>query len=241
MRLCLWLFCLFLPLAMAGAEDIRLIYFRMPPFADMVNDKATGPAVALIRELTAGLPIAAGEPIAMPLKRLEHALKSEKTIAIGLGRNERREKLGYVWVVQLFQDDYYFVTMAGHPAVAGFDDARKLRRVACNLGSAPADILLDHGFTNLENANDLQSEAAKLRAGHVDGWFDLKIFIDTTWRSLGYDPAELHWSQPVRRSAAIWIAASPLVEPEVIDTMRRRYDEIKSQGRLDPLLAKLIQ
>ena len=238
-RLCLWLVGLWLPLA-ALADPIHLIYFRMPPFADEANGKVFGPAVTLAEQLAEGLDVA-GPPIQMPLKRLEHALKTERTIAIGLGRNERREKLGYTWVVELFRDDYYFVTLADKPAVTSFEDARRLGRVACNLGSAPADILLDHGFANLDSANDLRSEAAKLRAGHVDGWFDLRIFIETTWRSLGYDPADLRWSPPMQRGTPIWIAASPLIEPAVIDTMRRRYDEIKSLGRLDPLLAGLVQ
>ena len=238
MRL-LWLICLLAPFAVASAEDIHLIYFRMPPFADQTNGKVSGPAVALVEELTDGLGVA-GEPVMMPLKRLEHALATEKTIAIGLGRNARRESLGFIWVVELFSDDFYFVTLAPHPPVIGFDDARMLKRIACNLGSAPADILIEHGFTNLENANDLRSEAAKLRAGHADGWFDLKIFIDNTWTSLGHAPDELRWSPPLG-TQSIWIAASPLVDPTVIETMRRRYAELKSQGRLDPLLAKLTQ
>ena len=239
MRLCLWLICLCLPLALAQAEDIRLIYFRMPPFADETDGKAFGPAVTLAQELTEGLGVA-GPPIHTPLKRLEHELRTERTIAIGLGRNARREALGFVWVAELFEDDFYFVTLAGHPAVTGFDDARSLDHIACNLGSAPADVLLDHGFTNIENANDLRSEAAKLHAGHVDGWFDLRVFIDYTWRSLGYDPAELRWSKPVYHHS-IWIVASPLIEPAVIDTMRQRFDELKRQGKLEPLLAKLAQ
>jgi hypothetical protein len=185
----LWVICLLAPWAVASAENIHLIYFHMPPFADEVGGKATGPAVDLVRDLTAGLPVT-GAPVAMPLKRLEYELKTKKTIAIGLGRNARRESLGFTWVVELFHDDYYFVTLAGHPPVTGFNDARKLKRIACNLG---------------------------------------------------YDPSELHWSEPVLTSTPIWIAASPLVEPAVIDTMRRRYEEIKSQGKLDPLLAKLVQ
>jgi hypothetical protein len=239
MRLCLGVLCLLASWTVAHAEPIHLIYFRMPPFADEAGGKASGPAVALVEELTEGLGVA-GPPIQMPLKRLEHALQTEKTIAIGLGRNARRETLGFTWVIELFHDDYYFVTLAAHTPVTGFDDARKLTRIACNLGSAPADILLGQGFTNLENANDLRSEAAKLRAGHTDGWFDLKIFIEQTWRSLGYDPAELQWSRPVQ-SQSIWIAASHLIEPAVIETMRERYESLKSEGRLDPLLAKLVQ
>lgn len=238
-RFCLWLLCLALPLATVSAEDIRLIYFRMPPFADEINGKAKGSAVDLIRELTAGLPVT-GAPMAMPLRRVEYALQNEKAIAIGLTRNARREKMNLVWVTELLHDDYYFVTLTGHPAVTGFDDARKLGHIACNLGSAPADILFEHGFDNLENAADLHSEAAKLHAGHVDGWFDIKSFIEGAWRGRGFDPAQLQWSPPMAKSS-IWITASSQVDPAIIDTMRRRYDEIKSQGRLDPMLAKLVQ
>jgi len=239
MRLCLWLLCLGLPLAVASAESTHLIYFRMPPIADEVDGKATGPAVSLIQDLTQGLDV---DPEArrLPLKRLELILATGKAIVIGIGRTPAREKLGAVWVIELFKDDFHFVTLTGRPRITNLDDARQLQRVACNIGGAPAEFLIDHDFTNLDSAMDTLSEAAKLHAGHVDAWFGLRTFVDHAWRSMGYDPGELQWSPPIA-SQGIWVAASPSVEATVIETMRRRYAELKSQGKLDPLLAKLIQ
>jgi len=237
LRLCLWLLCWGAPLAIAGAEPIQLIYFRMPPVADEVDGKATGPAVSLVQDLTQGLDV---DPDArlLPLKRLELVMTTGKAIVIGIGRTPAREKLGVTWVVELFRDNYHFVTYTGHPAITSLDEARKAKSIACNLGGAPAEWLLDHGFTNVESATDIRSEAAKLHAGHVEAWFGIKIFIDHTWRGLGYDPATLHWSPPIEVQP-IWVAASPQVDPAVIDTMRRRFADLKSRGRLDPLLARL--
>jgi len=238
-KLCLWMFCLLAPVLAARAEDIRLIYFFMPPYASEVDGKAVGPVVDLLKTLTQGLPVA-DQPMKMPLKRIEYALQSEKTIAVALGRTPRRETLGLTWVAELFRDDYYFVTLTSHRPVDSFEQARAVKRVACNLGAAPADVLRDHGVVNLESAYDLRSEAAKLRAGHADVWFDLKSFIEPTWRSLGYDPAELHWSPPVA-TQRMWIVASPKVEPAVIETIRQRYAALKEQGKLDPLFAAPTQ
>lgn len=237
-RLCLLLIGLWLPLT-ALADPIQVIYFRMPPVADEVDGKATGPAVSLVEELTKGFDVAT-EARRLPLKRLELTLATGKAIVIGIGRTPARERLGAVWVLELFRDTLHFVTLSTRPGVTGLDDARRLQRVACNVGGAPAEFLTDHGFTNIESATDIRSEASKLRAGHVDAWFGVKVFIDHTWRSLGYDPAELKWS-PAVGVQPIWIAASPSVDPAMIETMRRRYARLKSQGKLDPLLARLAQ
>src|ERR1700761_8548323 len=96
-RLGLLLLCLAAPLAGAAADPIHLVYFRMAPLADEVDGKASGPAVTLLEELTDGLGVT-GAPTLMPMRRLEYALKNERTIAIGLGRTPRREALGLVWV-----------------------------------------------------------------------------------------------------------------------------------------------
>ena len=238
-RLCLWLVGLWLPLA-AGADPIHLVYFRMPPIADeTVDGKAFGPAVSLVEELTRGLDVDS-EPRRLPLKRLELMAATEKVIVIGIARNPAREKLGLVWITELFRDNLHFVTLAGHPAVTVLDDARQFRNIACNLGGAPAQWLLDRGFTNVDSATDVRSEAAKLHAGHADAWFGIKLFIDYTWRGQGYDPADLHWSPPME-TQPIWVAASPAVEPAVVETMRRRYADLRKEGRLDPMLARLIQ
>jgi len=228
------------PLAAAQAENIRLIYFPMPSLADEVDGKAVGPAVDLVKALTDGLPVVE-QPMEMPPKRLERTLLTEKAIAIGLGRNDRREHLGLTWVIELFHDDYYFVTMTGHSPIIDLDDARKIPRIACKRGSAPADFLAEHGFTNLDNTITIRSEAIKLHEGRIDGWFGLKTYIEHTWSSLGYNPADLHWSKPVEGAAPIWIAASPQVEPAVIDTLRQRYAALRKQGKFDSLFASLPQ
>ena len=234
MRLCLCLLCLLLPLVAARADTIRLVYFPMPSLVDEVDGKAVGAAVDLLKTLTEGLPTV-DQPMNMPPKRLERTLLTEKAIAIGLGRSARRERLGLTWVIELFRDDYYFVTMTGHRPIMGLEDARKSARIVCKLGGAPADFLIERGFTNLDYATTLQSEAGKLHAGRVDGWFGLRTYIDHTWRSLGYDPDELHWSNPVPGAVPIWIAASPLVDPAVIETLRQRYAALREQGKLDPV------
>jgi hypothetical protein len=239
MRLRLVLACLILPWAVARAEDIRLVYFAIPPLTETIHGRAAGPAIDLIHSLTEGLPVAT-EPMPMPVKRVEHTLASEPSIAIGLGRTERREKMGLLWIAELFRDDYFFVTLRGRKTIHGPEDAGQVERIGCNLGGTPTDILQQLGITNIEYANDIHAEAAKLHAGHIDAWFDLGAFIEAAWRDLGYERDELVWSRAVT-GPPVWIAASPLVPPEIVDTMRTRFAALKEQGKLDPLFSRLVQ
>ena len=231
MRTFSWVLFLLCPFAFAHAENVRLIYFELPPLAKEEQGKAGGPAVDLLRILTAGLPVSE-EPVRMPVKRLEHTLETEQAIAVGLGRIERREAMGLVWIAELFRGNYYFVTLRGHPPIRDPEEARTVKRIACNLGSTPAEILKNLDVTNIDYAADLRQEAAKLHEGRVDGWFDRGLFIDVTWRSLGYDAGDLIWSAPVP-GPSLWVVASPKVSPAIIQTMRARFDDLKAQGKLD--------
>jgi len=221
------------PLAMARADAVRLIYFELPPLALEHQSKATGPAVDLLHALTAGLPVS-DDFTRMPVKRLEHTLETEPAIAIGLDRITRREARGLVWVAELFRGNYYFVTLRGHQPITGPEDAGKVARIACNLGSAPAEILNDLNVANVEYATDLRLEATKLHAGRVDGWFDRGLFIKNTWQDLGYDADDLIWSTPIS-GPSLWVVASPKVPADIIETMRRRFNELKDRGKLDQI------
>ena len=235
MRFFLSAIAFLVPLSMARADPIRLIYFELPPLAEDRQGEARGPAVDLLRTLTEGLPVSA-EVMKMPVKRAEHTLQTEPSIAIGLARIKRREAMGLVWVSELYHGNYYFVTMRGHPPVRTAADAAKVDRIACNLGSAPAEILEKLKVTNVEYASELRQQASKLHAGRVDAWFDRALFITGVWRSLGYDPADLSWSDPID-GPSLWIAASPKVPADIVEAIRKRFAALKDQGKLDPVFS----
>jgi len=236
MRFFLSIIALLAPLSMAGADPIRLIYFELPPLAEEQENRASGPAVDLLNVLTQGLPVSR-ETMKMPVKRVERTLETEPSIVVGLGRTRRREDMGLVWVAELYRGNYYFVTLRGRQPIRDPGDAGKVKRIACNLGSAPAEILNGLGITNVEYASDLRLQASKLHAGRVDSWFDRGLFIDATWHNLGYDSSDLVWSAPLQ-GPSLWIAASPKVPPGIIETMRQRFTALKDQGRLDPVFSE---
>jgi len=235
MRFFLAMIALLAPLSLVRADTIRLIYFEVPPLAEERESRASGPAVDLLHRLTEGLPVSS-EIEKMPVKRVEHTLETEPSIAVGLGRIKRREAMGLVWVAEINRGSYYFVTLRGHQAIRDAGDAGTVKRIACNLGGAPAEILKGLGITNIDYAHDLRQEASKLHAGHVDAWFDRGLFIDATWRNLGYDSGDLIWSAPVE-GPGLWIAASPKVPSDIVDTMRQRFAALKEQGKLDPVFS----
>ena len=218
----------------AGAEPTRLIYFNQPLLIENVDGKAVGPLADLAQILFAGLPDI-GEPTYLSVKRVEMALASEKAISLALARSPRRDALGLVWVLELYADDFRFAALAGHPPVGGLEGARKLPRIGANLSSAPSDFLIDRGFTNLENA-PFKAQAQKLHAGRIDAWFDRPGIILEIWKQQGFSPDELQWSGAFP-APAVWLVASPTVDPALIETVRQRYARLKREGKLDPVLA----
>lgn len=217
-----------------GAEPTRVIYFNQPLLIENVDGKAVGPVADLARALFAGLPDI-GEPAYLSVRRVEKALASEKAIGLALARSPRRDALGLVWVIELYADDFKFASLAGHPGVDGLEGARKLPRIGVNLSSAPADFLIDHGFTNVENA-PYKAQAEKLHAGHIDAWFDRPSVILEIWKSWGFSPDELRWSAAFP-APTVWLVASPSVDPALIETIRRRYARLKREGKLSPVLS----
>lgn len=233
-----WLFCLWA--ASAGfavcAEPTRVIYFNQPLLIENVDGKAVGPVADLARTLFAGLPDIE-EPSYLSVKRVEKALVSEKAIGLALARSPRREASGLVWVLELYAEDFRFATLAGHPGIHELEDARSLQRIGANLSSAPADFLIDHGFTNLENA-PFKAQAEKLHAGRIDAWFDRPGIILDLWKSWGFPPDELRWSAAFP-APAVWLVASPKVDPALIEAIKERYARLKREGKLNAVLTEV--
>ena len=217
-----------------AAEPTRLIYFNQPLLIENLDGKAVGPVADLARTLFAGLPDIE-EPAYLAVKRVEKTLVSEKAIGLALARSPRRERLGLVWVLKLYDEDFRFATLAKQPGIDGLDDARRLPHIGANLSSAPADFLIDHGFTNLDNA-PFKAQAEKLHAGRIDAWFDRPGIIREIWKSWGYSPDELHWSAAFP-APSVWLVASPKVDPTLIETIRQRYARLKQDGKLGSALA----
>jgi hypothetical protein len=188
----------------------------------------------LARALFAGLPDIE-EPAYLSVKRVEKALASEKAIGLAVARSPRRDALGLVWVLELYAEDFRFASLAGRPGLTRLEDARKLPHVGANLASAPADFLAEHGFTNLENA-PFDAQAEKLHAGRVDAWFDRPGVILDLWKARGFSPDELQWSAAFP-APAVWLVASPSVDPALIETIRKRYVHLRQEHKLDAVLA----
>ncbi len=218
----------------AGAEPTRVIYFNQPLLIENIDGKAVGPVADLARALFADLPDI-GEPAYLSVKRVEKTLVSEKAIGLALARSPRRNALGLTWMFELYAEDFRFAALAGHAGVKGLEDARKLPRIGANLSSAPADFLIDHGFTNLENA-PFRAQAEKLHAGRVDAWFDRPGIILEMWKSKGFAPDELQWS-PAFSAPSVWLVASAAVDPALIKILKERYARLKREGKLSSVLA----
>ena len=215
----------------AGEGDpIRVLYFAMPPYVLATDEGPMGPQIDMFRVLTQGLPVEFDQdPVSM--SRAHYILTHERSMIVGLGKIPERAQWNLAWIGEVFVGDMAFATRRGHAPVNTVDQAKDLDSIGCNEGGAPALMLEARGFKNIDLARSFDLQAAKLKAGRIEAWFDLRTAIVATWKRLGYPEDELVIGVPVNQ-VSMWVAASPLVDPATIAALQQRFETLKVQKKV---------
>jgi polar amino acid transport system substrate-binding protein len=215
--------------APAGAEQVTLHYFDLPPLTYEQNGQPAGAAQMLARSVTEGLDIDAPfEP--MPLRRLEFEARSHPIVIAAITRNARREE-SYQWIGRICTDAFVMASRAPNGAIDSLDQARRLKSIAVVAGASNELFLREQGFTNLDVAASIELEVRRLAEGHDDAWFAPRAGVIHAWKAAGYDPAQLRFGAPIV-PMPIWMAASPAVPAALVETLRARFAERADSGSL---------
>jgi polar amino acid transport system substrate-binding protein len=215
--------------APAGAEQVALHYFDLPPLTFEQNGQPAGAAQALARSITEGLDIDAPSD-SMPLRRLEFEAKTHPIIIAAITRTARRED-SYQWIGRICTDAFVMASRAPNDAIDSLDEARRLKSIAVAAGASNESFLREQGFTNLDVAASIELEVRRLAEGHDDAWFAPRAGVIRAWTAAGHDPAQLRFGAAIV-PMPIWMAASPSVPAALVETLRARFAERADHGAL---------
>lgn len=220
----------------AGADDIKAQYANFRPVSFVQDGVPQGPAIALTRMLIENLPISiATSPL--PMKRIIADLKTEPFISVAIARTPDREA-DFIWIGELYTDHIVIATQSPMPRVDSIEDARKLAHLGVTMGSASEIFLRGQKFANLELNRDYETQLKKLQEHRTDGWCAFHTTLLASAELSGLGTANLQIGAPLA-PVSIWIAASKSVPPEIIATLRQRFDRLRENGTLAALFAGL--
>ncbi|CAK0757344.1 hypothetical protein CCP1ISM_7280001 [Azospirillaceae bacterium] len=173
----------------------------------------------------------------LPVARLLVTVEEGSALGFPLARIPEREAR-FRWIVKLYDDSFSFATLAPHPPVNSLEEGRRLGAVTVNNASAPRNVLLAAGFTNLDQANSEDQNALKLFAGNVDAWFS----VTSTFRPLAEqnraDSSRLVIGAPVHPIEAYLIGSKSLSET-LVQRIQDRFAAMKQSGEYAAIMASV--
>jgi polar amino acid transport system substrate-binding protein len=236
-----------LPLAAGSARaglTLRLVTGELPPYCFHVPPPTVaedGQPMGLVYDVVREVAGRVGNPLTvefMPWQRAQALAMAGPDIGIlALTRSPEREPL-YRWIFNVVSDDLVLVGLTGTAAaeLAAFKD----RPVGVLRASGAEVLLREQGFARVEPAVEEWTNADRLREGKIDAWLAPRLMVLWAWRETLGDPAELAIGQVVRQSE-IWFAGSPGIAPEIVALWARRFEELKSDGGYDAILARYLR
>lgn len=227
---------LFLGDGQALAQAVQVIGAARPPYVIDQNGRGAGPAVEIVKQIAPAAGIDPGVRI-LPFQRAIMALDQGGVLYPALLRTPQREDK-YVWIGEVFSDRAVFMTRRGTPVVNSLEAARRLERVNVMRGSELQGMLQSFGVTDVEPSNSEADIARLLKAGRIDGWFTPRAVGRSTWKLLGFDPAELQDGETFA-ILPFWVAASADLPAETVARLRAAYRSLRSDGRYRRIIAPL--
>jgi len=213
----------------ADAKQVTLEYFYLPPFSYSDATGPAGSALALAQSISTDLNIVL-RPELTPLRRLTFEAAKNPVLVAALFRTPAREA-SYQWIGRLCTEHLSMVTRAPAPTVDSLEQAKNLKQIGVAAGASNETFLRERGFTNLDAAASIELEVRRLAEGYDDAWFAPRSGALHAWKVAGYDPAQLHFGTPIT-SMEIWLAASNVVSPPIVETLRARFEEKVKSGEV---------
>lgn len=152
-----------------------------------------------------------------------------------LSRIPSREQL-YTWITPIYHVQRAFFSIG--PPVRSMAEARlQLHKVGVGLGSAQHQQLLDAGFRKdqLLVLKINENPALMLEMGRLDAWFNGIPEARYFWGKVGKH--ELRSSPPMAGND-LYLACSLECDPELVDRLRRRLQQMQASGEVARIQAR---
>jgi polar amino acid transport system substrate-binding protein len=224
----------------ASADEIVQVVtpLRPPYVVDAGSGFADGPAIRLVQRLAEAAGIDPAIQV-VPFERAVMTLVRGDTLYPALLRTPSREAK-FQWIGEVFADAAVLFTRRGTEPAADLADAGRFATITVMRGSELVGLLHQAGLANFRTANSEIDNARLLAKGRVDAWFAPAAVGRATWDSLAFDPAALHASRPAE-PLSFWVAGSRNLSADTVSRLRRAYDDLKTQGEYDRIVAPLRQ
>ncbi len=213
--------------AAVSAADVNVITQRMPPLIDKVDGKLGGPVTIFVEKLLKDVGVTNSRESfeIMPLARLLQTLGDGHTIAYPVVLTPDREHK-YKFIVELYGDSMYFVTLSSKKPVNTIADAKRLSSIGATSASAPEIFLKKNGFTNIQAVNDPTQNIIKLAAGRIDAWFATGTALQRHFEESS-DKTPLTIGEPVAK-IPLYLTGSMDLPDAVVEKIRKRFEELKT-------------
>lgn len=185
--------------------EVRVVLPNIRPYAYYEGKGiAKGIDVDLVAAVSAqtGLKV---KPQVMPLPRvIAYVEHGPKTISFLAQTPER--KYGAIWLVDVFEVPFVFITRRDSKLDIGSLDAAKSLSVGVALNSIGAQMVRQARLPYVDFASDEVTNARKLMAGRIDTWLASPLAASAALKELEI-PHDVHYG-PAIATSHIWLVVS---------------------------------
>lgn len=215
----------------AGAQQIRVLTFDVPPF----SVKSPGPSgqrgvyVEIMEAVLKDLGIEATVEFAGNAEGQKIARESRDVVFFPLARNPEREAK-YRWIDVALEQKLGFVTLAEKGPIMSLEEGRKVRRLGAIEGSSALRYIESRGFENIVRGSD-GDLVPMLAEGRIDAYFSGFLILQNIAREKGIQAKFAFGHVPVVGKP--WFAAGP--DSPGVDMTRWQvaFARLRDSGELD--------
>lgn len=202
-----------------------------PPLNFVKNNDLIGPSVEIVKEIQKR--VGSNEEIQVyPWSRAyKIILKDENVVLFGMTHTEERHNK-FKWVGPLASKRDILVAKKGsNIKINSLDDAKKVKSIGTLRDDTREQLLISHGFTNLESVSDEQQNARKLMLGRIELWAYKKPGLKTVCELAGVDYDEVEEVYSLREIDDS-IAFPLKTSDSIVRKWREAFKEMAADGTL---------
>jgi polar amino acid transport system substrate-binding protein len=215
------------------------IYCENDPPSQILNSDGSfsGFAVDVVREIQKR--VHNSDPIQMvPWARGYDAIQNQPNVLLfSMNRTVDRNPL-FQWIGPILESQYgFYVKAESGIVINSLDDAKKLRSIGVYRDDVRDLFLTKSGFTNLDRANDNQTNIRKLMAGHIDSFAGSPLGIVGVLKAAGFQTTDVKLAFIFLRTQS-FVAASKSTPSGVVEAWNDALAAMKTDGSFEQILAR---
>jgi polar amino acid transport system substrate-binding protein len=222
-------------------EDILIVTEEWPPYNYLENEEITGFSAEIVQNLLA-IMNKDYEIQLLPSMRTTKLLNTRPhTMMFSLFRTPERESQ-YKWIGPLGDASIFFYKRKDDDrTIESLEDMKNVKRIACRHAGLIPDLLIEHGFKNLDmTATGSLPIYQKLLGGRCDlAISDADLGVRYHLKSLNVKLDDVFEKIPIPIfEAELYLAASKDISDEEIQEWQSALEELKTNGLYEKIFQK---